>query len=72
MSNASSLSGHCTHTRPSRSMPMAVDFYDRRAEPEFLQCIHPIRMPHRNTMLITSVGRFSCTGDPIPASVFSS
>lgn len=43
--------------RPSPSMPLAVDIYDRRAEPEFVERITPVRMPYPDSMLSVTVGR---------------
>jgi hypothetical protein len=48
--------------RTARSMPLAADVYDRRAEPEFVQHITPIRIPTQIPCLLDlSVGTFSCT-----------
>ena len=38
-------------------MPLAVDIYDRRAEPEFVQRIDPVRLPSPDSMLSREVGR---------------
>lgn len=43
--------------RPGPSMPLAIDIYDRRSEPECLARVAPVRMPAPDTMLAASVGR---------------
>ena len=43
--------------RPTSSMPLATDIYDRRSEPEFIARVLPVRMPSPDSMLASSVGR---------------
>lgn len=55
--------GHSAHYmdlhmhRPISSMPLAIDIYDRRSEPDFIARVMPVRMPSPNSMLAVSVGR---------------
>lgn len=41
------------------SMPLAIDIYIRRSEPEFLAPVTPVRLPSPDTMLAATVGTFS-------------
>lgn len=43
--------------RPVRSLPLAVDIYDKRTEREFVQHVTPVRMPVPATRLATSADR---------------
>lgn len=43
--------------RPGPHMPLAIDIYDRRSEPQFADRLTPFRLPHPDSMLWVSIGR---------------
>ena len=63
LTDTSVYGGHRAHYmdldihRPTRSMPLATDIYDRRSEPEFIARVMPVRLPSPDSMLAASVCR---------------